>query len=134
MANKILSTAANKSDREILKTVEENISFLAMEKDRDMEEAVERAIVGCGRGLDRSVSEARAKFEAESAEDRKSVIEEDVSTLRGTSTTWNCAMLLIVTFRRRSRPLLPARNRGRRTLAVVEAKVKLGRIVRMKRG
>ena len=47
-----------------------------------MDKAVEWAIMECGRGFARAVSEAREKFEEEAAENRKRVVEEDVSSLR----------------------------------------------------
>ena len=52
------------------------------EKDRDMDEAVEKAIAECGRVLDKAFSKSRANFGAEAAEDRKRVVEESVSALR----------------------------------------------------
>ena len=39
-------------------------------------------IVDCGQGLDRAVLEARTKFEAEEAENRKRHVEDAVSALR----------------------------------------------------
>ena len=47
-----------------------------------MDEAVERAIAECGRAFDRSIFEAKAKFEVESEEGRKRIVEEAVSALR----------------------------------------------------
>ena len=47
-----------------------------------MDEAVERAITEYGRAFDRSIFEAKAKFEVESEEGRKRIVEEAVSALR----------------------------------------------------
>ena len=82
MTYDLLAAAVKKAKGGRLRAVKETIASLIMENYRDMDKALERAIAECGLGLDRAVSEARAKFEAESAEDRKRVVEEAVSALR----------------------------------------------------
>ena len=60
MADELLTAAFKKADGEILRAIEEMIASVTAKKYRDMDESVERAIVECGQGLGRSVSEARA--------------------------------------------------------------------------
>ena len=82
VADKLLATASKKDKGEILRSAKETIAYVTMEKDREMEEAVERAIADYGRGLNRAVSEAKVKFKAEVAENMGRFVEEDVSALR----------------------------------------------------
>ena len=82
MSNELLAAAAEKSEGGRLRAVKETIASVTADKDRDMEEAVERAIAECGRGLYRAVSEERVKFDTEAVEDRKQVVEEAVNSLR----------------------------------------------------
>ena len=65
-----------------MRDVEEIVAYVTADKYREMDEAVDRAFAQYGRILGTTVSEARAKFEAESAEDRKRVVEEAVSAVR----------------------------------------------------
>ena len=82
VADEILAAAADKSKGERLRATKKTIALVTTEKDRDMDEAVEREITECGQGLDRAVSDERQIVEAEAAYDRKRVVEEAVSDLR----------------------------------------------------
>ena len=82
VADELLNADANKAEEEILSSTEEMIAPMTAYKDREAEEAVERVIMECRRGLKRAVLEVRSKFEAESAEYRKRVVKEAVSILR----------------------------------------------------
>ena len=64
------------------RAIKDMIASVTAEKDRDMDEAVERVIAECRQGLHRAALEVRAKFEAEAAEGRKRFIEEAVNALR----------------------------------------------------
>ena len=64
VADELLAAATKKAEGEILRDIEEMISSVTVEKDRETEEAVERAISECGRGLDKEVLEERSKFKA----------------------------------------------------------------------
>ena len=68
MADKILATASEKAKGGRLRAVEETIASVTVEKYREMEEEVDQSSVECRQGLDRSVSEAWEKYEAEEAE------------------------------------------------------------------
>ena len=78
VADDILAAADKKTKGVILRAVEETIASVTSKKDRETDEAVERAISECGRGFGRALSEEREKFEAEGAEYMECVVEEAV--------------------------------------------------------
>ena len=67
VTNELLSASAKKAEGEILRAIKEMISSLDADKDRGMDEELERAIAECRQGLDRVILEAREQFEAEAA-------------------------------------------------------------------
>ena len=82
VADKLHADTFKKSDADRLRVFGKIIASMTAEKGRYMDKGVEWAIMECGWGLVRSISEARKEFEAESVEDNNRVIEVAVRTLR----------------------------------------------------